>query len=123
MPTDTIPPPPLTSEQRKRREANRQRARERQLLYPKDPDTGQRILRQSPRSLFPTVPDTRSVRVVCEHPAHPNEFLYLLQHTTRSANAYAFHTPDGEPWRSRLFPSIYAACVAAAHAGYLDASW
>lgn len=121
-----IPPAPLLPEQARRREQNRIRARQRQLLYPRDPsDPTKRITRESPRTLFPSLeaPATRSVRVVCEHPtAHPNEFLYLLQYTDAPVPTYAFHTPSGERWRT-TFPSIYAACVAAAQAGYLDASW
>lgn len=119
-----IPPRPLSSTQRRRREDNRYRAAERQLLYPRLPDSRERITRQSPRTLFPSVPETRSCRVVCEHPTKaPNEYLYLLQSLTADTAIYAFYLPDGSVWRSKTFPSIYAACVAAAQAGYLDASW
>lgn len=123
-PKPKIPRAPLSSAQRRRREDNRYRAAERQRLYPQDPDNPRaRILRQSPRTLFPKVPDTRSVRVVLEHIEHPNEFLYLLQSLTADTAVYAFYLPDGTVWRKKNFPSVYAACLAAAHAGYLDASW
>lgn len=96
------------------------------MLYPKDRHTGERTFRESPRKLFPTLPEdhppTRSVRVVCENPALPNQYLYLLQYTSARVATYAFHTPNGERWKD-TFPSIYEACVTAARAGYLDASW
>lgn len=77
--------------------------------------------------MFPTMPEdgpaTRSVRVVCENPQHPNAYLYLLQYTDAKVSTYAFHMPDGSRWRDATFPSIFEACVSAARAGYLDASW
>jgi hypothetical protein len=121
-----IPHPPLHSAQAERRERNRIRARERQLLYPPDPeDPRKRIPRESPRALFPTLPmPHKSLRTCVENPLKaPNEYLYLVQYTDAPTATYAFHTPDTERWRNKTFPSIFQACVAAAQAGYLDASW
>lgn len=71
------------------------------------------------------------MRTCVEHPIkHPNRFLYLLQRTDTDTACYVWYQSNGEAWNKSLakpygtlYPSIYAAVVAVAQAGYLDASW